>query len=126
MNRTLILALVLVAATAIRPSSQPILFEALSSKLKATSMGRAVLMMSQLKQANFNALFDALEAWANQIDSSIANENASHTALLQTIDTDRRYYNELLQKYESEIAEYQIVIRETLQSRSTLERDLEG
>lgn len=40
------------------------MYDALSSKLKATSMGRAVLLMAELKQSNFNPLFDALEGWA--------------------------------------------------------------
>ena len=38
------------------------------SKLKTTSIGRAVLAMVELGSPSFNPLFDALEAWASVIE----------------------------------------------------------
>jgi hypothetical protein len=38
------------------------------TKLKTTSIGRAVLAMVELGSPSFNPLFDALEAWASVIE----------------------------------------------------------
>ncbi|KAM3128866.1 hypothetical protein pb186bvf_019001 [Paramecium bursaria] len=122
----LILLSMVAISLCVNLSTQETLFNnALTEKLKGTSLGRAVLLLSQTKQQNFNPLFDALENLEKSLSISLTDENTKFQTFTQQTDNDLAYYEELVKKYNNEVSEYQIDIRDFLKTRTDYELELD-